>query len=35
MIAQVSNVAKEIGCSTAQVALNWIRQQNMLSTQKK
>lgn len=35
MIAQeVSNVAKEIGCSTAQVALNWIRQQNMLLTQK-
>jgi aryl-alcohol dehydrogenase-like predicted oxidoreductase len=35
MIAQeVSNVAKEIGCSTAQVALNWIRQQNMLSTHK-
>ena len=24
----------EVGCSTAQVALNWIRQQNMLLTQK-
>jgi diketogulonate reductase-like aldo/keto reductase len=35
LIAQeVSNVAKEVGCSTAQVALNWIRQQNMLLTQK-
>ena len=35
LIAQeVSNVAKEIGCSTAQVALNWIRQQNTLLTQK-
>ena len=27
---EVSKVAKEIGCSTAQVALNWIRQQNIL-----
>jgi aryl-alcohol dehydrogenase-like predicted oxidoreductase len=27
-------VAKEVGCSTAQIALNWIRQQNMLLTQK-
>ncbi|MGC2685200.1 MAG: aldo/keto reductase [Candidatus Nitrosopolaris sp.] len=27
---EVSTVAKEIGCSTAQVALNWIRQQNIL-----
>ena len=27
-------MAKEVGCSTAQVALNWIRQQNMLLTQK-
>jgi len=35
LIAQeVSNVAKEIGCNTTQVALNWIRQQNMLLTQK-
>lgn len=23
LIAQVSNLAKEIGCSTAQIALNW------------
>ena len=35
LIAQeVSNVAKEIGCSTAQVALNWIRQQNTILRQK-
>ena len=35
MIAQeVSNVAKEIGCSTAQVALNWIRQQNTILRQR-
>ena len=35
LIAQeVSNVAKEVGCSTAQVALKWIRQQNMLLAQK-
>jgi diketogulonate reductase-like aldo/keto reductase len=35
LIAQeVSDVAKEVRCSTAQVALNWIRQQNMLLTQK-
>jgi aryl-alcohol dehydrogenase-like predicted oxidoreductase len=27
---EVKKVAKEIGCSTAQVALNWIRQQNIL-----
>jgi aryl-alcohol dehydrogenase-like predicted oxidoreductase len=35
LIAQeVSKMAKEIGCSTAQVALNWIRQQNILPTRK-
>jgi aryl-alcohol dehydrogenase-like predicted oxidoreductase len=27
-------VAKEIGCSTAQVALNWIRQKNTILRQK-
>ena len=33
LIAQeVSKIAKEIGSSAAQVALNWIRQQNMMST---
>jgi len=32
LIAQeVSKIAKEIGCSAAQVALNWVRQQNMMS----
>jgi aryl-alcohol dehydrogenase-like predicted oxidoreductase len=32
LIAQeVSKIAKEIGCSAAQVALNWIRQQNIMS----
>src|SRR5919202_2054743 len=35
LIAQeVSKIANEIGRSAAQVALNWVRQQNMLSTQK-
>ena len=35
LIAQeVSNVAKEIRCSTAQVALNWIRQKNTILRQK-
>ena len=30
LIAQeVSKIAKEIGCSAAQVALNWVRQQNI------
>jgi aryl-alcohol dehydrogenase-like predicted oxidoreductase len=28
-------VAKEIGCSTAQVALNWIRQQTILTQKNK
>jgi aryl-alcohol dehydrogenase-like predicted oxidoreductase len=28
---QVSKIAKEIGCSAAQVALNWLRQQNIMS----
>ena len=33
LIAQeVSKIAKEIGSSAAQVALNWLRQQNMMST---
>lgn len=27
---EVSRIAKEIGCSASQVALNWIRQQNMI-----
>jgi len=27
---EVSRIAKEIGCSAAQVALNWIRQQNII-----
>lgn len=27
---EVSKMAKEIGCSASQVALNWIRQQNMI-----
>jgi len=32
LIAQeVSKIAKEIGCSAAQVALNWVRQQNIMS----
>ena len=32
LIAQeVSKIAKEIGCSAAQVALNWVRQQNIIS----
>lgn len=32
LIAQeVSKLAKEIGCSAAQVALNWVRQQNIMS----
>jgi aryl-alcohol dehydrogenase-like predicted oxidoreductase len=31
LIAQeVSRIAKEIGCSASQVALNWIRQQSMI-----
>jgi aryl-alcohol dehydrogenase-like predicted oxidoreductase len=29
---EVSKIAKEIGCSTAQVALNWIRQQNIIES---
>lgn len=29
---EVSKIAKEIGCSAAQVALNWVRQQNILSS---
>ncbi len=33
LIAQeVSKIAKEIGCSAAQVALNWVRQQNIMSS---
>ena len=28
---EVSKIAKEIGCSAAQVALNWVRQQNRMS----
>jgi aryl-alcohol dehydrogenase-like predicted oxidoreductase len=33
LIAQeVSKIAKEIGSSAAQVALNWLRQQNIMST---
>ena len=32
LIAQeVSKIAKEIGCSAAHVALNWVRQQNIMS----
>jgi aryl-alcohol dehydrogenase-like predicted oxidoreductase len=32
LIAQkVSKIAKEVGCSAAQVALNWVRQQNIMS----
>jgi aryl-alcohol dehydrogenase-like predicted oxidoreductase len=32
LIAQeVSKIAKEIGCGAAQVALNWVRQQNIMS----
>ena len=33
LIAQkVSKIAKEVGCSAAQVALNWVRQQNIMSS---
>ena len=36
LIAQeVSNIAKEINCTASQVALNWIRQQMMLTRQNK
>jgi aryl-alcohol dehydrogenase-like predicted oxidoreductase len=36
LIAQeVSKIAKEIGCSAAQVALNWIRQQNIKASARK
>ena len=31
---EVGNISKEIGCSPAQVALNWIRQQNRLHKMK-
>jgi aryl-alcohol dehydrogenase-like predicted oxidoreductase len=32
---EVSKIAKEIGCSAAQVALNWIRQQNIKVSDRK
>ena len=28
---EVSKIAKEIGCSAARVALNWVRQQNIIA----
>lgn len=31
IVQKVSKVAKEVGCSAAQVALNWVRQQNIMS----
>jgi aryl-alcohol dehydrogenase-like predicted oxidoreductase len=31
IVQKVSKIAKEVGCSAAQVALNWVRQQNIMS----